>query len=129
LLALICGILVYDFIIKPYFASYENKTVVDSTDLKTTELVYNELSQIVFAIRGYYYLRKELPENFQQLDVNTTYNYQYNFKELNDAFRIELRGNFPISDNEDLMKKNNLEGELYTTQENFLYTTVIDKVF
>ncbi len=121
--------LIYDLVIKPFFTSSENQINVESTDKETTELVYRELSQLVFAIRGYYYLRKELPENLQQLDENTTYSYKYNFKKLENSFRIELRGNLPIADDEDLMKKNNLDGELYTTHENFLYATVIDKVF
>lgn len=102
---------------------------VQMTNIETTELVYRELSQLIFAIRGYYYLRKELPEELQQINANTTYNYQYAFKELEDAFRIELRGNVAISEEENLMKENSLDGELYTTYENFLYTTIIDKVF
>ncbi|MFO7881154.1 MAG: hypothetical protein R6U52_01285 [Kosmotogaceae bacterium] len=129
LLAIICGLLVYDFFLNPFFTAPENEIVMDNVDLETTKLVYRELSQLVFAIRGFYYLRKTLPENLQQLDENTTYNYQYTFKELDDTFRIELRGNVPISDDESLMEKTNLDGELYTTYENFLYTTTIDKVF
>ncbi|MGC9384677.1 MAG: hypothetical protein ACP5D6_08780 [Kosmotogaceae bacterium] len=129
LLAVICGVLVYEFVFKSYLTSSSNQKEVQTTNIETTELVYRELSQIIFAIRGYYYLRKELPEGFQQIDVNTTYNYQYAFEELEDTFRIELRGNVAISEEESLMKENSLDGELYTTYENFLYTTTIDKVF
>ncbi|TYB91353.1 MAG: hypothetical protein FXF54_08710 [Kosmotoga sp.] len=129
LLAVICGVLVYEFVFKSYLTSSSNQKEVQTTNIETTELVYRELSQIIFAIRGYYYLRKELPEGFQQIDVNTTYNYHYAFEELEDTFRIELRGNVAISEEESLMKENSLDGELYTTYENFLYTTIIDKVF
>jgi glycine cleavage system protein P-like pyridoxal-binding family len=129
LLAVICGVLVYEFVFKSYLTSSNSQTEVQTTNNETTELVYRELSQLIFAIRGYYYLRKELPEELQQIDVNTTYNYQYAFEELEDAFRIELRGNVAISKEESLMKENSLDGELYTTYENFLYTTIIDKVF
>jgi hypothetical protein len=98
LLAVICGVLVCEFIYKSYLTSSNSQTEVQTTNIETTELVYRELSQLIFAIRGYYYLRKELPEELQQIDVNTTYNYQYAFEELEDAFRIELRGNVAISE-------------------------------
>lgn len=90
--------------------------------------VLEEISRIIFAIKGYYYLNRSLPDPNEILnDTEHTYNYSIDFEEMDAAYRISIRGNFPLLTNQKYLDEFRLEGKLYSTENSFLYVVYLDK--
>jgi hypothetical protein len=128
LLGIIASLLAYDIVINPMIKSYQINRQKKQEMKERTYDVLEEISRIIFAIKGYYYLNRSLPDPNEILnDTEHTYNYSIDFEEMDAAYRISIRGNFPLLTNQKYLDEFRLEGKLYSTENSFLYVVYLDK--
>lgn len=129
LLGIIASLLGYSIVINPMLKSYQINKQRKLEMQERTRTVLEEISRIVFAIKGYYYLNRSMPDPKEILDdTEHTYNYSIDFEEMDTTYRIIIRGNLSLLTNQKYLDELRLEGKVFSTENGFLYVCYLDKL-